>query len=178
MNDLLNQVLNYLRNNNYRLASFQRLQAMVPLATTDAVLWELVGQHPDIFRNARMKGGRPGLALQEDYEFEDLLPAQPLTTDQVTEAPKVKSDEIEAEIESEYYRNLGSALKAPEGSPAYNTTLCVLVLRNGFVIVGKSACVNSANFNEEIGKRLAREDAVKQMWPLLGFRLADRRMCT
>jgi hypothetical protein len=87
----------------------------------------------------------------------------------------VQPTAMEAEIKDEYFRNLGSALKTPDG-PAANVTLCVLILRNGFVIVGKSACVDRANFNEETGKRLAREDAIKQIMPYLGWRLADARM--
>jgi hypothetical protein len=67
-------------------------------------------------------------------------------------------------------------VKAPEGSSLYNVTLCILELRNGFVIIGKSACVDSRNFDEDLGRQLAREDAVKQVWPYLGFRLADKRL--
>lgn len=87
----------------------------------------------------------------------------------------VQPTAMEAEIRDEYYRNLGSALKTPDG-PAANVTLCVLILRNGFVIVGKSACVDRANFNEELGKRLAKEDALKQIMPYLGWRQADARL--
>lgn len=94
----------------------------------------------------------------------------------VRTAPTVTPAAIAAEIVSEHYRNLGSALKQPDTSPTNNVTLCVLVLRNGFVMVGKSACVNAENFNEEMGKQLAREDAIRQIWPLLGFRMADQRI--
>lgn len=108
------------------------------------------------------------------------FPTQPSDYDVVVDlappaAPMVQPTAMDAEIQSEHYRNLGSALKLPD-SPAGNVTLCVLILKNGFVIVGKSACVNSANFNEETGKRLAREDAIKQITPFLGWRMADARM--
>lgn len=53
-------------------------------------------------------------------------------------------------------------------------TFCVLVLRNGFTVVGKSACASPENFDAEVGRRVARADAVNQMWPLLGFRLRDQ----
>lgn len=53
-------------------------------------------------------------------------------------------------------------------------TFCVLVLRNGFTVTGQSACASPENFNAEIGRRVAREDAVRQVWPLLGFRLRDQ----
>lgn len=53
-------------------------------------------------------------------------------------------------------------------------TLCVLVLHNGFTIVGKSACASPDNFRREIGERVAREDAESQIWPLLGFSLKQK----
>lgn len=52
-------------------------------------------------------------------------------------------------------------------------TLCVLVLKNGFKLVGQSSCVHPDTFDAEIGKRLARADAVRQMWPLLGYALME-----
>ena len=52
-------------------------------------------------------------------------------------------------------------------------TFCVLVLRNGFTVTGESACASPENFNAEIGRRIARENAVNNVWPLLGFRLRD-----
>lgn len=53
-------------------------------------------------------------------------------------------------------------------------SVCILVLRNGFTIIGKSAPASPDNFNRELGKKLAYEDAVRQCWPLMGFALRDR----
>lgn len=53
-------------------------------------------------------------------------------------------------------------------------TFCVLVLKNGFTVTGESACASPENFNAEIGRRIARENAVNKVWPLLGFRLRDK----
>lgn len=53
-------------------------------------------------------------------------------------------------------------------------SICLLRLANGFMIVGKSAPVSEANFDAELGKKLAYEDAVRQIWPLMGFALKDR----
>lgn len=178
MNALLLEVLQYLQNNGYRRASFDRLIGIVPSATTYNQLYALINENPMLFRSATIKGGLPGLAVLDDIDVGGALenyrrqaeePEVPLT------APKIASAEVEGEIVNEYYRNAGSAVKAPEGSPLYNVTLCFLQLRNSFVIVGKSACVVAANFNEDIGRQLAREDAIKQVWPFLGFRLADKR---
>ena len=53
-------------------------------------------------------------------------------------------------------------------------SLCILVMKNGFTIVGKSAPASAANFNAELGRKFAYEDAVRQVWPLMGFSLRDR----
>lgn len=53
-------------------------------------------------------------------------------------------------------------------------SICILVMRNGFTVIGKSAPASPENFNAEFGKKLAYEDAVRQLWPLMGFALRDR----
>lgn len=53
-------------------------------------------------------------------------------------------------------------------------TICLLVTRNGFTIIGKSAPASPDNFNAELGRKLAYEDAVRQLWPLMGYALRER----
>ena len=53
-------------------------------------------------------------------------------------------------------------------------TFCVLRLENGFTAHGSSACADPANYDEAIGRHLAREDAIKKIWPLLGYELKTR----
>lgn len=53
-------------------------------------------------------------------------------------------------------------------------TFCVLRLRNGFTVTGESACASPENFDAEIGRKIARQNAVAKIWPLLGFRFRDR----
>lgn len=53
-------------------------------------------------------------------------------------------------------------------------TFCVLVLRNGYTVHGVSACASPDNYRREVGERIARENAERQIWPLLGFRLRDK----
>lgn len=55
-------------------------------------------------------------------------------------------------------------------------SICILVMQNGFTIIGKSAPASAANFNAELGKKLAYEDAIRQLWPLEGYALRDRLM--
>lgn len=53
-------------------------------------------------------------------------------------------------------------------------TFCVLVLRNGFTVTGESACASPENFNAEIGRKIARENAKQKIWPLMGYALKER----
>ena len=53
-------------------------------------------------------------------------------------------------------------------------TRCVLTLQNGFTVTGESACASAENFDAEIGKRVAREDAKRKIWPLLGYELRSQ----
>lgn len=53
-------------------------------------------------------------------------------------------------------------------------TFCVLVLRNGFTVVGKSACASPENFDREVGERVARDNAEREIWPLLGYALKEQ----
>lgn len=102
-------------------------------------------------------------------------------------APRVTEAEVEAAIASEHCFTAAQGVlgawrdgdAAPDGPDALALlTFCVLVLHNGFTITGTSACASAcaspANFDADIGKRVARADAVRQVWPLLGFQLRDR----
>ncbi len=44
-------------------------------------------------------------------------------------------------------------------------------MQNGFTIIGKSAPASPENYDADLGKRLAYEDAVRQAWPLEGYAL-------
>jgi len=53
-------------------------------------------------------------------------------------------------------------------------TICLVKMRNGFIVLGKSAPADPENFNEELGEKFAREDAIRQIWPLEGYALRER----
>ena len=106
-------------------------------------------------------------------------------------APRVTPADIEGDIVSEHYftafdgvAGAGYNEASPDGVLRPFTfeapgslgllTFCVLVLRNGFTVTGESACASPENFNADIGRRIARENAVNKVWPLLGFRLRDK----
>lgn len=100
-------------------------------------------------------------------------------------APRVSLADIKAAIAGEFYVT-GDRLLPEELPPSDHTitdaireaagllTICLLVLKNGFTIIGKSAPASAANFDAELGMKLAYEDAVRQVWPFMGFALRDR----
>lgn len=53
-------------------------------------------------------------------------------------------------------------------------TFCVLVLKNGFTVTGESACASPENFDAEIGRKIARQNAEQKIWPLMGYELRSR----
>ena len=53
-------------------------------------------------------------------------------------------------------------------------TVCCLTLRNGFTVTGESACASPENFNAEIGRKIARENARQKIWQLEGYLLKER----
>lgn len=83
----------------------------------------------------------------------------------MTVAPKVIPQDLEDEIVMEQYSRI----------PNTNVTVCTLQLKNGIIASGiNHGSVDPANFNEQVGKEYARKGAIEKMWPLLGFRLADK----
>ena len=100
-------------------------------------------------------------------------------------APRVTPADVEANIISEWYFTAGDGvhgaqtLGRPDVTSVYDSaldllTFCVLVLRNGFTVTGESACASPENFNAEIGRRIARENAMAKVWPLMGYALKER----
>ena len=53
-------------------------------------------------------------------------------------------------------------------------TFCVLVLRNGFTVTGESACASPENFDAELGRKIARQNAINKVWPLMGYALKQK----
>lgn len=58
--------------------------------------------------------------------------------------------------------------------PGTTLTVCALQLRNGFIVAGESAAVSPENFNEEIGRKIARDNARQKIWALEGYLLRER----
>lgn len=79
-------------------------------------------------------------------------------------APRVKPQDIDDAIAGEQFHVF----------PGTTVTVCCLTLRNGFTVTGESACASPENFDAEIGRSVARENARQKIWPLLGFALRQR----
>lgn len=94
-------------------------------------------------------------------------------------APRVSLDDIKAAIRTRYEFNAWEAmtklgLPVPIDAALGVLSICILVMQNGFTILGKSAPASPKNFNAELGKKLAHEDAIRQLWPLMGYALRDK----
>jgi hypothetical protein len=90
-------------------------------------------------------------------------------------APRVALADIESAIAARYDFTADKAVgDAPVVPPLTLLSICILVMQNGFTVIGKSAPASPENFNAELGAKLAYEDAVRQLWPLMGFALRDR----
>lgn len=59
--------------------------------------------------------------------------------------------------------------------PGTTVTICQIKMVNGFVVLGESACVNPADFNQEKGEQIAHDNAREKLWPLEGYLAAERR---
>lgn len=94
----------------------------------------------------------------------------------IATAPRVSLTSMEAKIAYKYEFTANKVVDENEPcAPSLDIlSLCILVMENGFVVVGKAAPASSANFNRELGKQFAYEDAIRQLWPLEGYALRER----
>ena len=79
-------------------------------------------------------------------------------------APRLSPDKIDAVIVYEDYHIF----------PGTTLTVCCLTLRNGFTVTGESAAASPANFDVELGRKIARSHARAKIWALEGYLLRDR----
>lgn len=78
-------------------------------------------------------------------------------------APRLTPALIDATIDREECHVFDSVL-----------TVCVLTLKNGFKVTGESACASPENFDESLGRKIARENARSKIWALEGYALKNR----
>lgn len=53
-------------------------------------------------------------------------------------------------------------------------TICRLTMQNGTKVTGESACASPARYNKEDGEKYAKEDALREIWPRLGYVLKEK----
>ena len=79
-------------------------------------------------------------------------------------APRVTPQRIDEVIVGEDYHVF----------PGTTLTVCCLMLANGFTVTGESACASPENFDTELGRKIARDNAKQKIWALEGYALRDR----
>lgn len=79
-------------------------------------------------------------------------------------APRLNPQHIDGTI-------VGEAYHVFEGT---TLTVCCLTLRNGFNVTGESAAASPENFDVEIGRKIARQNAREKIWALEGYLLKEK----
>lgn len=79
-------------------------------------------------------------------------------------APRLKPADIDAAIQHEQFHVF----------PGTTMTVCALTLRNGFIVTGESAAASIENFDREIGRKIARDNARNKIWAFEGYLLRQR----
>ncbi len=79
-------------------------------------------------------------------------------------APRLSPEDIDAQILAEQFYVF----------PGTTLTVCALTLKNGFSVVGESAAASPENFDEAIGRRIARANARNKIWALEGYLLRSK----
>ena len=112
-----------------------------------------------------------------DVEIEKEIQAKGLT------APRVTPERIHDVIAGVYYFTAANGVDGLVGAPSgcgidfpdrealRLLTFCVLVLKNGFTVTGESACASPENFDPDLGRKIAKENAINKIWPLEGYLL-------
>lgn len=79
-------------------------------------------------------------------------------------APRITPSQIDAKIKTEAYHVF----------PGTTVTVCALILENGFVVIGQGAAASPENFDKQIGRRIARQNARDKIWQFEGYLLRER----
>jgi Phage protein (N4 Gp49/phage Sf6 gene 66) family len=111
-----------------------------------------------------------GSSVKDETAIEKEIQAKGLN------APRLTPADIDAQIRSEYCGRASSLFKViGKHDPALDClTICVLVLQNGFMVVGTSACASPENYDAALGHKIARESARQNVWELEGYRLRSK----
>lgn len=78
-------------------------------------------------------------------------------------APRLTPDLISAQIKDVDYHVF----------PGTTLTVCAMTLQNGFIVTGESAAASPENFDAEIGRKIAYDNARNKIWAFEGYALRD-----
>ena len=90
------------------------------------------------------------------------------------EAAAVQKTRNRVTLESMIAKIVNEEYIHPESIP--HMTICVLTTENGYALVGKSVPADPENFDETLGQKFAKEDALRQMWGLEAYLMRERMM--
>jgi hypothetical protein len=93
------------------------------------------------------------------------------TTEKVTKTPIVSLKDIEAEIAAKHEFVAGKLLNDDRLN---RLSICILIMKNGFFMIGQAAPISDEWFNPELGRQFAYEDAIRQIGPVMGYALRER----
>lgn len=96
-------------------------------------------------------------------------------------APRLTPELIDSKIKAVEYILPRDVCKRDNGvevfdapPPLQTLTFCILTLENGFTVTGESACASPENFDAEIGKKIAYDNAREKIWLLEGYLLKEK----
>ena len=88
------------------------------------------------------------------------------------ESKKVQKTEHRVSLDSMLEKIVDEEYFWPACIP--HATICILVTNNGYALVGKSVPADAENYDKDLGMKFAKEDCIRQMWPLEAYLLRER----
>ena len=82
----------------------------------------------------------------------------------MSEIISLDEEKLESLVERIYYHRV----------PDTTVTICAITLKNGFTVVGDSACTDPENFDHSIGEQVAYNNAFEKIWQLEGYRIKSQ----
>ncbi|GLS44398.1 Gp49 family protein [Methylobacterium brachythecii] len=171
--------------------------------TIDAVQWFKPGDHPAVsvrtsggeteLPSVRGKQGAvrvdPGDWIIQELDGSGYYPCKPDVFAQTyfptsrdpsaTGDPSISLGEAQAIVETKTapritFDGIKAAIADVEYFRAKDTlTICIITMRNGFHVLGKSACASPENYDQAVGERYAYDDAFRQIWALEAYALKN-----
>ena len=81
----------------------------------------------------------------------------------------------EVKVTKEQVQALIAASKVEDVKLGEKSTVVSVTLPNGFVIIQSSSCVDPANYDHELGKKICLERVEDKVWELEGYLLQSKQ---